>query len=354
MPEPIKRHNHFVPEMYLKNWATKNKVNTYSLLVPHENVPIWKEKSIEYSASIDNLYVRHDDGMEVDDFENEFMRRYETPAKAPLEKATNEQRLTSDDWQVLIDYIAAQIVRTPAFYLKSQNHMKELIPEAIETVAKEINSLIPDQIKRQNRTVPDDEIILPITVDFTGIKADDRSQFVKITAVAGKTTWLFSMKHLLTNVAPVLHRYKWSIVSPEEGICWPTSDDPVICLNYYGDRHYDFNGGWGKKGSEIFMPISPTKVIYTQIGVKHPPRMVFNRDESLLIKKLIVEHAFMNVYAYDKDEDIPLIRPRTVNLEEYKRIKTEFEEWYGKYQNDEVPYLNPNFIQHKNDTADAQ
>ena len=80
----IKRHNHYVPEMYLKNWAKGNKISTYCLLVPNANVPVWKDQSLKYSASIDNFYVRQENGREMDDFENEFMQKYETPAKEPL------------------------------------------------------------------------------------------------------------------------------------------------------------------------------------------------------------------------------------------------------------------------------
>ena len=120
MSETIKRHNHYVPEMYLMNWATEKKVFTYQLLVPHINVPIWKATSIEYTASIDNMYVRQAKGEELDDFEEIFMRDYETPAKNPLIKACTDQPLTENDWDALINFLAAQIVRTPSFYFKSQ------------------------------------------------------------------------------------------------------------------------------------------------------------------------------------------------------------------------------------------
>ena len=341
MPGNIKRHNHYVPEMYLKSWAIGNKIRTYTLLVPNEKCPVWKARSIEYSASINNLYVRHDHGEERDDFENDFARLYEAPAKVPLMKALGGLVLTSDDWDKLIDFIASQIVRTPAFYFKTQEEMRKLLPEVIDSVAREIQFLTPEQIKKQNRRVPNEEIILPITLDFTGVKADEKSQYVKITAVAGKTTWLFSIRHILKEVAPILHQNRWSVVSAADGILWPTSDDPVICLNRYSNGSYDFNGAWGRQGTEIFLPISPTKGIYTQVGVAHPLSMVLSQEDSLLIKSIIVKHALMYVYSCKNDEDIPLIRPRNVNLEEYNRIKREYEKWYETYQEDEVPYLNP-------------
>ncbi len=341
MSETVKRHNHYVPEMYLNNWVQRKKINTYQLLVPHANAPIWKKNSVKYTASVDNLYVRQEKGLELDDFENEFMRKYETPAKIPLMKACHDRPLTTNDWHAIIDFIAAQIVRTPAFYLKSNELMKGILAETIEKVGREIQDLTPQEIKQQHRAIKDEGIQIPISISRTGVNADENHQYIEINAIAGKTTWLYAMKHLLSTASPVLHQHEWSIVTSDPGVSWPTSDDPVICLNYYGDGHYDFKGGWGKAGSEIIMPISPSKAIYTQIGFKHPSRMVFNIEESRLVKELIVNHALMYVYSYDQDNDIPSLRPRTVNLEEYKRIKAEFEEWYSKYQAGEVPYLEP-------------
>ena len=337
----IKRHNHYVPEMYLNNWANRKKVNTYSLLVPHEKVPVWKRTSIKYAASIDNLYVRQRKGQELDDFEDVFMRRYETPAKVPMQKACKDYSLTSDDWNILIDFVAAQIVRTPAFFFKHQDIMKRIFPKVAESVGERLKEYMKSCSKPFSQSAPIIDNLLPTTIDITGIQADDDNQYVEIGTIIGKSTWLYSIDRLLTNTSYVLHNHKWSIITADEGIFWPTSDDPVICLNAYEDGDYDFGGGWDNEGSEIIMPISPTKALYTQVGIKHPPRMKFNFEESFFLKELIVEHALMYVYASNQDNDIPLIRPRTVDLCEYTRIKKDYEDWYNKYQEGEVPYLEP-------------
>lgn len=325
--------------MYLKNWAKGNKISTYCLLVPNANVPVWKDQSLKYSASIDNFYVRQENGREMDDFENEFMQKYETPAKEPLIKACNEQQLTMEDWDVLIDYIASQIVRTPAFYFKHQERIKRILPGVIEDVCAEIRELTPEKIKRQLENNLDRRKLFPVSLDYTGIKADNDHEYVGINVVAGKSIWLGTIEHLLSEVSPILHRHRWSIVSVAEGIKWPTSDDPVICLNYYQEGDYDFNGGWGRQGGEIIFPISPSKAIYTQIGVKHSHRIQFNAEKSRLIKKMIVEHALMYVFSCERDEEISILRPRVIDLKEYERIKNEIEEWYKKYEDEEVPYL---------------
>lgn len=159
--------------------------------------------------------------------------------------------------------------------------------------------------------------------------------------LVGKSTWLYCIESLLSKTSSVLHKHEWSIITASEGVDWPTSDDPVLCLNYYEDGDYDFNGGWGNNGSEIIMPINPKKAIYTQVGERHPKYMSFDYKKSVLLKELIVQHAFAYVYASDIDRKIPKIRQRTVDLYEYTRLKKEFDDWYEKYQEGEVPYLEP-------------
>ncbi|TOO91867.1 hypothetical protein CGH27_26115, partial [Vibrio parahaemolyticus] len=67
---------------------------------------------------------------------------------------------------------------------------------------------------------------------------------VKVTSLAGRASWLWSIKHVLTTVADQLHRNKWTILFPTEGMSWYTSDNPVVRLNYEDSKNYDFNGGW--------------------------------------------------------------------------------------------------------------
>lgn len=347
MPEIIKRHNHYVPEMYLMNWAKEKKVFTYQLLVPHVKVPIWKAKSVEYTASIDNMYVRQANGEELDDFEEEFMRNYETPAKNPLMKACNDQPLTENDWNALIDLLAAQIVRTPSFYFRAKEIAKKEMPGILTSLGHELNTLSAEQIIEQEKTYIKKENFFPITIEIKETAEDQTYQNIEIGAVVGKSTWLSTIKHALASSCSVLHQHTWGIITAADGVIWPTSDDPVICVNHRRGGHYDFQGSWDKSGNEIIMPICPTKAIYTKIGTSCPPRATLNYTNSYLLKRVIVEHALINIYSVKKDHEVVSIRPRTVDLEEYQRIKRENEKWYDNYQKKEVPFLQPE-IERKN------
>lgn len=336
--EIIKRHNHYVPEMYLNNWAQNKRVYTYQLLTSHENVPVWNPTAVKNTASLDNLYVRQSRGKEADDFEDFFMRHYETPAKDPLIKACTNQQMSSKDWWNLIEFVAAQIVRTPAYYFKIHGIFSEAIPRILDTVAADLSTLSKDDLNKRPKKNKDDELI-PVTAKYTDIKPDDKHTILEIETVNGKSMWFRSIKYLLSEGSPLLHQHKWSIITASKGIQWPTSDDPVICLKHNSPDNYDFQGKWSQPGVEIIMPICPTKALYTQVGSKQSPRIALDCEQSRLIKKIIVQHAFMYVYASEQDDEIPSIRPRIVDLAEYERVEKEYKKWYDNYQEKEVPFL---------------
>jgi hypothetical protein len=45
--QQLRKDNHYVPKLYLKQWAHNGKILTYRLLVQNENVPLWKEQSLK-------------------------------------------------------------------------------------------------------------------------------------------------------------------------------------------------------------------------------------------------------------------------------------------------------------------
>ena len=122
-----------------------------------------------------------------------------------------------------------------------------------------------------------------------------------------------------------LARSKWSILSPPEGLEWFTSDDPVVRLNYYGENRYDFKGGWGNPGTEIFLPLSPRHLLYTKVGFPRPTRgTVVKRAEAEMFRHFIAEHAHRYIFSKLADADIPKLRPRTIDA---AALRDESEQW---------------------------
>ena len=49
--EQFHKRNHYIPQMYLKNWSSDNKkIWQKKLLVSNENIPEWQKVSIDNTA----------------------------------------------------------------------------------------------------------------------------------------------------------------------------------------------------------------------------------------------------------------------------------------------------------------
>ena len=180
--------------------------------------------------------------------------------------------------------------------------------------------------------------ILPLRVT-TEIKEGEEFGVLKAETAVGRASWLWSVKHLLENTANVLHQHKWTILQPADGMHWFTSDKPVVRLNYYGVGKYDFGGGWGKPGTELFMPLSPKHLLYTKIGSRPPLRgTILSVEQTRLIRHLLAEHAHRYIFANTADVEVPSLTPRTVNTEFFKHEEEQWSKWHAE-QSESEEYL---------------
>ena len=328
----LKNRNHYVPCLYLKRWAgTDAKVRVYRVLVPHASVPMWKPSSIDGIGYHRNLYTRILAGAETDEFENWLERDFETPAAEPLRKATAGERLSSDDWECIIRFLAAQDVRTPARLVEFLARQTEQLPGMTDEVLKNVVSELTEA-KRMGRTIerPTSDLAAGFPSRVTKeIEPGAEMGTLKVEMVVGRSLWLWSLQRLLTETYKVLRMHKWTIVRPPFNINWVTSDNPVVKLNYYSDGRYDFKGGWGRKGGQILMPLGPQHLLYTRIGDR-PPWLKGDRvPESLALKfqTFIIENAHRYVYAAQEDPLVAKTRPRVVNAAAYESETDQWRRW---------------------------
>lgn len=345
----ISRNNHFVPQMYLDAWKNENsKIWTYDLLVPNDKCNLWNEKSTKSIASQQNFYIVLKKKEEADDIEKYMNEKFETPASKPLKKAVEGKELSGDDWKAIINYIGCQIVRTPAFVSKmldiSKNKLKDTFQQTISQIEKKLNNMSLEELKNYSKSkiYRENNEMFPLKIVDTGVNCGDKS-LIKIETVIGKSYYLQGMMHLLSETIGVLHKHEWKIINLDDKVKIPTSDDPVICLNYYADDTYDFGGGWNNIGSEIIFPISPSKLIYTKVG-KKDIQFELNYDLSMKIKTMIVEHAHRRIFSLDKEKWITKVRKRYVNSDEFQREKEMLENWHKNYKNVESEYLEHKLI----------
>ncbi|EKO3618610.1 MULTISPECIES: DUF4238 domain-containing protein [Vibrio] len=334
----VKKDNHFLPQMYLKNWCNEQgKVFQYRKVVQHENVPIWKDyypSAIGYSRY---LYVNTQNGNPDDILENWFDSNYESPAKNSIDRAIRNEKLTRNDYKLLANFVALQDLRTPKRYFEHlERSDKQALSEIVEDVVNDIKLKIPPDFKPDGKARYHDS--LPMKVE---IEEDGNDAFiVKVTWLAGRASWLWSIKHVLTTVAEQLHQNSWTILYPANGMSWLTSDNPVVRLNYDNGKSYDFNGGWAKPKSEIILPLGPRHLLYTQVGVS-PPILRGTKltvDQTQNINRMIAENCHNFVVSHEKRDDVELLIPRVVDNEKVETEKEHWKNWHLHHQDAELVF----------------
>lgn len=336
----ITHKNHYVPQFYLRNWSNDgNKIWVYSLLVPDSKVPYWKEKSIETTAVWNDLYTRYNGVTAVDDFEKWFNKEFETPAEPVIKKLINGEKITKQEEIIITHFVAAQSIRVPAQVgrildisyrcatkVLSKNIFSELDKQKIEKFTKNNSNL---EHKKGNE-------LLPIKV-----KIDREKNCAEINTTIGRGYYLYSLRHLLTNTLSKIESHKWQVIHSAEGISFPTTDNPVICLNYRGINDYDFDGGWGRINGNIIMPISPNCLLFTQIGSNSRfEEADYSPFWSEFFRKIIIEHAYRFVYADKRQRGMLAINPRHINLKLYLEEKNKMADWNDDQLKAEQDILN--------------
>ncbi len=333
--------NHYVPRLYLKNFADADGyLSTYRLLVPTKNVREWKRTHISSIGYQEHLYTRSLQGSDTDEVETWLNREFEDPGEEALRKAITGARLYPVDYRNLVRLLASQIVRTPAFLVKGLPRWREETERWLEDMSANLPQYIRE---RKHQFVPNHLAEMPkeyLPIRVTKSDPVDDMVGVKIETVVGRGHWLFAMRHHLTSTLKVLHEHRWTVLEAPEDIRFPTSDDPVINLNFHSISKYDFGGGWGSEGSEIILPLSPRHLLYTKIG--HNKRSdSLTYDQSLVIRKMIIEHAFRFVYSPQADLQASHLRPRQVSLKAYEKEKQQWKAWKVEQDSAEQELLGP-------------
>lgn len=333
----IKIKNHFIPQMHLKNWSTSNNVYVYKKIVQHHSVPLWKKHSLKGIGYVQYLYVNTKNGQENDELELWFDKSFEAPAEKALSKVISGKRLTRDDYTSLINFVALQDLRTPKNYIEhltksNENDFNKILGNVLDDIEKQG---IPKYFK--TKTTPHTHDELPLKVNIEKL---DGSISVQANTLVGRSSWLWSIKYLLRNTAHNLHNHKWAIIRPAFGLSWLTGDSPVVKLNYYSENNYDLGGGWGRKGTEILMPLSPEYMLFTSIGRKPPVTGTkMSRKNTILLNKLIVENCHRYVISNTDHESIKELHNRVTSPEIIKHEQDEWAKWHKEQKEAEEKFF---------------
>jgi len=328
----LARQNHYVSQGYLKGWSLDGtRVWSYRLLVPRADYPEWDLRAIKTLASRRDLYTSVAGGTDSDAFERWLNEEIEDPAASALEKVRSDQPLDKEDWRRLAYYVAALDLRTPASYVEHTARWNEQLPGILRGIMEGLE----DELRRAAATKeklgparrPAPVEPFPIRVTTEKIPDSDKTA-VRAEVTCGRELWLHNMRHLLTGIARVLVDHTWCILRPNPGSAWFTSDHPVLRLNYYEEGQYDFGGGWGNRGSEIMVPLSPTHLMYAKVGSSQFGDGTLSPEMTLSLQRLLAERAHRWIFAQGQPKRAVWFRPRKEDLAAFTREEQAWQAWH--------------------------
>jgi hypothetical protein len=328
---PLTRDNHFVPQVYLKNFANSSgEIREYRTLVSHSSVDEWKTVNVAGTGYARDLYTRIVQGEEADDIEQWLNREFESPAQECLQKVIEEKTLGARDWKVLVRFLASQVVRTPAFLLRNLPLWNQMAPKVLEETLKDVEFQLR-MAKASGQKIVFEPTphtsYFPMRVHQERLPSEGK---VKITTnvIVGRGLWFYTMKHTLTKTLEVLHQHNWTILEAPTGLEWFTSDDPVVLLNFRSELDYDFNGGWNRSKGNILLPLSRRHLMFTEIGGPAFPKRVPKRYHARLFRRMLAQHAHRRIYSFAEDQKVPSLRPRIVDPAAFENERTLWNAWY--------------------------
>lgn len=327
------RDNHFVHRGYLKRWADANgRVAVYRLLVSDPRVREWSRSSTKSIAYHEHLYTRTCPEGDDDSIERWLEREFESPAEDAVERATSGRQLGPSHWRALARFVAAQDVRTPKRMRWYLQRMAATLPDLIESsLRRSIQQL--EEIAAGTRA-PSPNVVKPVMPDLpvrlvVERRADGDGGTLGAEVLLGRAMWLWGMKHLLTHTLKALYGHRWTILHPPKGMTFFTTDAPVLRLTFNAVTEYGLDGGWGRPGAEIMLPLSPNHLLYTQIERKVPPRGTrLGVDQFALIRRCLAENADRFVFASAEEPDVPRYRTRAVDRARFEAEADDLAHWH--------------------------
>lgn len=343
---PMTQDNHYVPRLYLKNFGNADGfLFRYRTLVSNAAIPEWKRMHLSGVGYQKHLYTRALLDGDSDDIEQWLSKDFETPAGETLAKIAANQPLRKTDYALLTRFAAAQMVRTPAFYLKNVGRWREeggrQNEDSLQRVRRKLEQAHAAGIPISAEPPHPEAKYYPMRFT-TEPSPNPGKAIIKLQTMVGRATWIFAMRHLLTRTVEKFTHHKWSIIHADDALPWFTTDDPVVALNFRNFREYDFGGGWGVPHTNIILPLSPKHLLYTQIGDKRLPNgTVFPRHLALFLRKVIAEHAHRYIFSPAPDASIPFLRPRHIDAQAVKNETELWERWHAEQSSAERELLQP-------------
>lgn len=98
----------------------------------------------------------------------------------------------------------------------------------------------------------------------------------------------------------------------------------------------DFGGGWGNKGTELMLPLSPRHLLYTKVGATAAPRFTMPRFETFQIQRFLAERAHREIIARREERRVSWFRQRVVDAERFADEERQWKQLHEEQRRAEV------------------
>ncbi|MEE4183741.1 DUF4238 domain-containing protein [Pseudomonas viridiflava] len=338
----IKKDNHYVPQVYLKQWVSNGKILTYRLLVPHEKCEHWKAHSPKSIAKHQHLYTYFSGSKDSDEIENWLDRDFERSASVSIAKVVKEAQLSVEDWNNLFRFAVAQSIRTPtgmqSFMRRQSQTLKVLLSESLEGSVAKVEASLASGVKLDPAPPLDPFSKLPLKLHR--VNNEDGSEGIEALVLNGRKFWIWHLEHILKNTIHRMPTHRWTILHAPTGVTWPTTDNPFTRLGEGANGELSLEGGWGVEGTKLFLPLSPKHLLFACVGQRPPPRgTTVSLSNAAFFRTMIINGASRYIFATDT-QDIVEFRPRIVSRELFDAEAKLWADWHANQSEEEAQYPN--------------
>lgn len=339
-PPEITHDSHYVPRATVRRWSDDGiSVEAYRVLVSHENVRLWSKQSIRSIVRQADLYTTFQGDEETDAFEKSITRQYEEPGQEAIEKLLGRQKMKPLDWRRIAMFVALQQMRTPLYFLEMVKRLNQQIPEILVDVVRDYEKRRDEDPAPDVSTQPSHNYISDaLRVSIAPAAGPGRETAITAEISSARAAWVSTISGLLQRKGDVICQHRWRAIEPAGDAEWPLTDHPVLTLNYYRPDLYDFGAGWGRKGSEFILPVSPRLAVCTQVGsnVRGPSAMT--EEQTKGIQRFMAERALRWIIARRPEEWVASVRPRTVNAEAFATEQDAWKRWHESHVESEMEF----------------
>lgn len=178
-------------------------------------------------------------------------------------------------------------------------------------------------------SVVDDAFDGVFKVEIQRSDAPAEGGMMRASVVVGRRLWIAGIRHVLEGRAmEALLRNHWAVLTPAPGYEWPLTDHPALRLGVWGSDKFTFAGGWGKRGTDLLMPLSPQHLLHSEVGQVRRGLYALSEDHTRAFRSFLLKRAHRRVFASRPMEWIPRERPRTVNREEFELEREAWSRWH--------------------------